>query len=495
MGIRIHDTRRREKVEFHPIVPGRVSMYVCGVTVYDRCHLGHARCYLAFDLVHRWLERSGYDVHYVQNFTDIDDKIIHRALEEGVPWQTLVQMNIEAYFQDMDALNILRADAYPRCTDYVDAMVRITEDLIEKDHAYVTGDGVYFAVSSAPAKFGALTGQSFDAVQEGAGGRTGDEATSKRDHRDFALWKAAKPDEPTWTSPWGPGRPGWHIECTAMSLDHLGAPFDLHGGGHDLRFPHHEAEIMQGECHTGTEPIVGIWMHNGFVNVDGEKMSKSLDNFWTIQEILADNDPLVLRLALINASYRAPIDMNPTLLEDAANHHRRLLGILRRCLLCSESYPPETALDLPEGVVGSDMDLVDLLGRLEELAERFALAMDDDFNSRVAVAQVLAAVKLGTRLLDLELNEDTKGAVAHHLLEWFSDHAGTVLGILPPLDELARPDPEALRLEEEVESLLQDRAHARDAKDWDEADRIRDRLKAMGIQVTDGPDGPTWSLL
>ena len=252
---------------------------------------------------------------------------------------------------------------------------------------------------------------------------------------------------------------------------------------------------MQGECHTGTEPIVGIWMHNGFVNVDGEKMSKSLDNFWTIQEILADNDPLVLRLALINASYRAPIDMNPTLLEDAPNHHRRLLGILRRCLLCSESYPPETALDLPEGVVGSDMDLVDLLGRLEELAVRFALAMDDDFNSRVAVAQVLAAVKLGTRLLDLELNEGTRGAVAHHLLEWFSDHAGTVLGILPPLDELARPDPEALRLEEEVESLLQDRAHARDAKDWDEADRIRDRLKAMGIQVTDGPDGPTWSLL
>ena len=346
MPIRLHDTRRREKVNFTTLEPGKVSMYVCGVTVYDRCHLGHARCYLAFDLIHRWLEASGYDVHYVQNFTDIDDKIIHRANELGGDWKALVDQNIETYYEDMDALNILRADDYPRCTEYVDDMIRITQDLIDKNHAYVADDGVYFDVESAPEKYGQLTGQSIDAVRSGAGGRVGDTGSGKRDHKDFALWKAAKPDEPTWDSPWGPGRPGWHIECTAMSMDYFGKEFDIHGGGHDLRFPHHEAEICQGECHTGHSPVVHHWLHNGFVNIDGEKMSKSLGNFWTIRDILTKVDAMVLRFALINAHYRSPIDMNEALLNDAERNYNRLLECYVASLKARE-HPSPIALPNP----------------------------------------------------------------------------------------------------------------------------------------------------
>ncbi|GIR75946.1 MAG: hypothetical protein CM15mP78_06450 [Candidatus Poseidoniales archaeon] len=323
MPIRLHDTRRREKVNFTTLEPGKVS--VRRADGLRPMSFGHARCYLAFDLIHRWLEASGYDVQYVQNFTDIDDKIIQRANELDGDWQALVEQNIEAYFEDMDALNILRADVYPRCTEYVDDMIRITTDLIEKGHAYEANDGVYFHVESAPEKYGQLTGQSIDAVRSGAGGRVDDTGSGKRDHKDFALWKAAKPGEPTWDSPWGPGRPGWHIECTAMSLDHFDKEFDIHGGGHDLRFPHHEAEIFQGECHTGHSPVVHHWLHNGFVNIDGEKMSKSLGNFWTIRDILTKVDAMVLRFALINAHYRSPIDMNEALLNDAERNYNRLL--------------------------------------------------------------------------------------------------------------------------------------------------------------------------
>ena len=229
MALRLHDTRSREKVVFSTIEPGKVKMYVCGVTVYDFCHLGHARCYIAFDLIHRWLEYSGYDVLYIQNFTDIDDKIIKRSNESGIDWKNIVDENIEAYYEDMDMLNILRADEYPRCTEYVEEMISITESLIDKEHAYVAKDGVYFSIASAPEKYGMLTGQNIDAVLGGAGGRVSE--SGKRDHKDFALWKSAKPGEPTWSSPWGEGRPGWHIECTAMSMEHLGEQFDIHGGG------------------------------------------------------------------------------------------------------------------------------------------------------------------------------------------------------------------------------------------------------------------------
>ena len=494
MPLRLHDTRRREKVAFTTMEPGKVSMYVCGVTVYDKCHLGHARCYLAFDLIHRWLEFSGFDVHYVQNFTDIDDKIINRAIETGEDWKAIVEDNIAGYYEDMDALNILRADDYPRCTEYVDDMIRITQDLIDKGHAYQADDGVYFHIESAPEKYGVLTGQSIDAVRSGAGGRVEKTGTGKRDHKDFALWKAAKPGEPTWDSPWGPGRPGWHIECTAMSMDYFGSQFDIHGGGHDLRFPHHEAEIFQGECHTGCSPVVHHWLHNGFVNIDGEKMSKSLGNFWTIKDILQQIDAMVLRFALINAHYRSPIDMNETLLKDAERNYNKVL----QCYIESlQNMSEKSPVSLPQADLASTLPLGKSLGLLEKMGEGFANAMDDDFNSREAVAKVLGMVREISRVLQTDLDEEDKNAFAHYAVGLLEETAGTVLGILPSREfALLEPeeDPRRAEIAQEVEALLVERTNARNAKDWAEADRIRDKLNEMGVVVTDSADGPTWDL-
>ena len=490
----MHDTRRREKVEFTTLEPGKVSMYVCGVTVYDRCHLGHARCYLAFDLIHRWLESSGYDVHYVQNFTDIDDKIIHRANELDGDWKALVDRNIQTYYEDMDALNILRADDYPRCTEYVDEMVRITQDLIDKGNAYVADDGVYFDVESAPEKYGQLTGQSIDAVRSGAGGRVDKTGSGKRDHKDFALWKAAKPEEPTWDSPWGPGRPGWHIECTAMSMDYFGKEFDIHGGGHDLRFPHHEAEICQGECHTGHSPVVHHWLHNGFVNIDGEKMSKSLGNFWTIRDILTKVDAMVLRFALINAHYRSPIDMNETLLNDAERNYNRLLEAYVRTLKTRTGDAP-VGLPLPD--VMSPHPLARSLGLLEKMGEGFARAMDDDFNSREAVAKVLGMVREIGKVLGMDLDQADSNAFAHYAVDLLEETAGRVLGVLPSQEmALAEPedDPRKAEIADRVEELLVQRGEARRNKDWSLADSIRDQLSELGVVVTDTASGPEWDL-
>ena len=493
MPLRVHDTRRREKVDFTTMNPGIVNMYVCGVTVYDLCHLGHARCYLSFDLIHRWLEKSGYDVNYVQNFTDIDDKIINRANETGQDWRELVDNNIATYYRDMDALNILRADSYPRCTEYVDDMIRITEDLIEKGNAYSSDDGVYFSVESAPEKYGQLTGQNIDAVRSGAGGRVERTGSGKRDHKDFALWKKAKPGEPTWESPWGPGRPGWHIECTAMSMDAFGTQFDIHGGGHDLLFPHHEAEIFQGECHTGCSPVVHHWLHNGFVNIDGEKMSKSLGNFWTIKEILEKVDPLVLRFSLINAHYRSPIDMNEQLLKDAEKNHSRLVAVYKAALeLVGVNCPP-----LPEGDITSQVPLVKSLGLLEKMAQGFAIAMDDDFNSREACAKVLGAIREMSKMLG-SLEGDDLGAYAQHCVEWLEDTADSVLGVLPTREQtLAEPedDPRRAEIADKVEALLTKRNEARAAKDWSAADAIRDELAELGVVVTDTAEGPIWDLV
>jgi len=469
-------------------------MYVCGVTVYDRCHLGHARCYLAFDLIHRWLESSGYDVHYVQNFTDIDDKIIARANELNGDWKALVDQNIQTYYEDMDALNILRADDYPRCTEYVDDMIRITQDLIEKDHAYVADDGVYFDVESAPEKYGQLTGQSIDAVRSGAGGRVDATGSGKRDHKDFALWKAAKPEEPTWDSPWGPGRPGWHIECTAMSMDYFGKEFDIHGGGHDLRFPHHEAEICQGECHTGHSPVVHHWLHNGFVNIDGEKMSKSLGNFWTIRDILTKVDAMVLRFALINAHYRSPIDMNETLLNDAERNYNRLLECYVNAL---KARGDGTPVALPQPDLASSQPLARSLGMLEKMGEGFAKAMDDDFNSREAVAKVLGMVREISKTMAIDLDDADRSAFAHYSVDLLEETAGRVLGVLPSQDvALAEPeeDPRKAEIADQVEALLVQRAEARNNKDWPLADSIRDQLSDLGVIVTDTASGPEWDL-
>ncbi|MDP6920319.1 MAG: cysteine--tRNA ligase [Candidatus Thalassarchaeum sp.] len=461
MSLRVYDTRSRGKRELSTLEDGKVSMYVCGITPYSPSHLGHARCYLAFDVVHRWLEVSGYDVDYVQNFTDIDDKILEISDSEGVDYSVVANRNIDDYLEVMDAMNILRADHYPRVTEAIPEIIDMISTLEGKGHAYAGDDGVYFEIDTAPEKFGQLTGQTLGMVRAGAGGRVADTGSGKRDHRDFALWKLAKPGEPSWESPWGEGRPGWHIECSAMSLNHFGEQFDIHGGGHDLRFPHHEAEIFQSECCTGSEPVVGFWMHNGFVNVDGEKMSKSLGNFWNIRDAFEHHAPLALRYALLSVPYRNPIDLTPEFLEDATTHFNRLVT----------AYENSLSSDSDSGA------------DLSRATEHFATAMDDDFNTRAAMIEVQAVVS---------------SATGSDVAAWLERHAGDVLGLLPPSEDVlagvARADSAKAEVADRVEALLAERESARDSKDWIRADEIRDELASMGVVVEDGPDGPTWRL-
>ena len=461
MALMVYDTRSREKRELRTLEDGKVRMYVCGITPYTPSHLGHARCYLAFDVVHRWLEASGYDVDYVQNFTDIDDKILAISDAEGVDYSEVANRNIADFYEVMDAMNVLRADSYPRVTETIPEIIDMVSTLIDKGHAYIGDDGVYFEIDTAPEKFGQLTGQTLEMVRAGAGGRVEDTGSGKRDHRDFALWKLAKPGEPSWDSPWGAGRPGWHIECSAMSLKHFGEQFDIHGGGHDLRFPHHEAEIFQSECCTGREPVVGYWMHNGFVNIDGEKMSKSLDNFWTVSEAFEHHHPLSLRYALLSVPYRNPIDLTPEFIADAGFHYGRLVS----------AYSASLSADGESGT--------DLVGA----SARFTAAMDDDFNTRAAIIEIQGVVSSGA---------GTDVAV------WLESHAGDALGLLPSRDEVLATLAETISAKEEVaaavEALLAERETAREGGDWTRADEIRDELTAIGVVVEDGSDGPTWHL-
>ena len=461
MALRVYDTRSREKRKLSTLDDGKVRMYVCGITPYSPSHLGHARCYLAFDMVHRWLEASGYDVDYVQNFTDIDDKILDISDSEGVEYSVVANRNIDDYLEVMDAMNVLRADHYPRVTDTIPEIIDMVSTLVDKGHAYVGDDGVYFEIDTAPEKFGQLTGQTLEMVRAGAGGRVEDTGSGKRDHRDFALWKRVKPSEPSWDSPWGAGRPGWHIECSAMSLKHFGEQFDIHGGGHDLRFPHHEAEIFQSECCTGSEPVVGYWMHNGFVNVNGEKMSKSLGNFRTIRDAFGHHAPLALRYALLSVPYRNPIDLTPEFLGDAAIHYDRLV----------EAYGTSLSSDTE-----SNSDL-------SGASDRFTAAMDDDFNTRAAIIEVQKVVA---------------SSIGSDVAIWLEEHAGNILGLLPSSDEvrsgLAQIDSARAEVAERVESLLVEREAARKSSDWGRADEIRDELVSMGVVVEDGQDGPTWHL-
>jgi len=501
MALHVYDTRTREKRLFETARTGEVDMYVCGITPYSPSHLGHARCYIAFDLVHRWLEASGWTVNYVQNFTDIDDKIIKVATEEGIDFLEVANRNIADYYEVMDELNVLRADHYPRVTEVIPEIIVMVQKLIDKEHAYVAEDGVWFSIASAPEKYGMLTGQSIDAVKAGAGGRV--EESGKRDHKDFALWKVAKPGEPSWPSPWGDGRPGWHIECSAMSLKHFGEQFDIHGGGHDLRFPHHEAEIFQSECCTGKEPLVQYWMHNGFVNIDGEKMSKSLGNFWTVREALENYDPLVLRHALLNAHYRSPIDLTEQLLEDAKGHHTKLVEAYGHALVITEQAKKagmQEAPRLPQADVASPDFLSSKLGLLEKLLQEAAIAMDDDFNSRQALAKVSNGARLIPQILNNEeIDERDTAAFAMYAIDWLEEFAGRVLGLLPS-EEVAMAvhdpslDPARQAIKDQVEQLLARRAIARAAKDWDSADEIRDALAEMGVSVKDTPDGVVWTL-
>jgi len=456
--LEIYNSLTREKAPFAPIEPGKVRMYVCGMTVYDLCHLGHARVLVVFDVVYRYLRALGFDVTYIRNITDIDDKIIRRAEERGEPFGALTERFIAAMHEDSEALGILPPTDEPRATAHIGEILGMIEALIDRGHAYAAGNGdVYYAVGTFPG-YGRLSGKDPRDLRAGARVEIGE---SKRDPLDFALWKAAKPGEPAWDSPWGPGRPGWHIECSAMSTCALGNHFDIHGGGADLQFPHHENEIAQSEGATG-EPFVNVWMHNGFVRVNEEKMSKSLGNFFTVREILVRYRPEEVRYFILTSHYRSPLNYDDEHLELARAGLTRLYTALR-------------------GLPAAQPADGDVFG------ERFHAAMDDDFNTPVALSVLFDLVREINRVRPQD--EAAAAALGAELRA-----LGGILGLL-------QADPEAyLRgeggtagLEDgEIESLIAERLAARKAKDWARADRIRDDLAAASVILEDGPGGTTW---
>ncbi len=474
--LQIHNSLTKCKQAFSPIDENHVRMYVCGMTVYDYCHLGHARMMVVFDMVVRYLRARGYRVTYVRNITDIDDKIIKRAKERGESVDAVTKRFIEAMYKDFDALGVMRPDIEPRATEYVPQMQAMIAALLEKGFAYQGGNGdVYYDVSRFD-RYGALSGQQLDKLRAGARVEI-DEA--KDDPLDFVLWKTAKPGEPSWDSPWGPGRPGWHIECSAMSVHNLGEPFDIHGGGMDLKFPHHDSEIAQSEAATGKE-FVKLWMHNGFVRVDDEKMSKSLGNFFTIREILKKAMPEVVRYLLLSSHYRRPLNFSDDLLDSAK---ASLDGLYIALQKGSGSRPKAE----PTGVY----------------REEFHKAMDDDFGTPNALSVLHRLAGDINKAVDAN-DMAQAGILARELVE-----LGGILGLLQAdptahlqgrVHEAAASLPATTKLDarsevvygrDKIEALIEKRVQARNNKDWAEADRIRDELKGQGIILEDDPDGTT----
>ena len=458
MGLRIYDTMSREKRPFVPVTPGRVAMYVCGMTVQDRPHVGHIRAALSGEVMRRYLMHLGFEVVYVYNFTDVDDRIIEKANREGLPYTQVSERNIQAYLAQVERHNILPATHYPRATEHIGEILELIRKLIDKSYAYAAGGDVYFEVRKKP-DYGKLSGRDVDDLRSGARIEVGEH---KRDPLDFALWKGAKPGEPAWESPWGPGRPGWHIECSAMSMKYLGEHFDIHGGGQDLIFPHHENEIAQSEAATG-QPFANFWVENGLVNLGGEKMSKSTGKLFFIDDIVRETDPEVVRYYLLSTHYRSPIDFTHERLEEAAIAYQRLRSPLERVGAWDAADGSSPARSEGAGVA--------------EAERLFAEAMDDDFNSAKAIGHLFDLARDVNRALDEGIeSEGRDGARALMRL-------GGVLGLF-------WKKPAAQSWEPEVLELVERRESARKARDWKEADTLRARLLEMGVQVEDGPDGP-----
>ena len=465
--LQIYNTLTRRKDVFTPIEPGKVRMYVCGMTVYDYCHLGHARVMVAFDVVSRYLRYLGYQVTYVRNVTDIDDKIIQRANENGEPIAALTGRFIDAMHEDERALGVLPPDIEPRATQSIDDIIAMIETLIKKGMAYVGGSGdVFYAVAGFP-NYGALSGKQIEDLR--AGERV-DVDGAKRDPLDFVLWKMAKPGEPSWESPWGKGRPGWHIECSAMSTRCLGHHFDIHGGGMDLQFPHHENEIAQSEGATG-ETFVNVWMHNGFVRVNEEKMSKSLGNFFTVREILDRYRPEVVRFFILNSHYRSPLNYCNENLDEALAALTRLYTALRGLTLSPD--------------VGTESISV----ALQSLQNRFHAAMDDDFNTAEAIAVLFEGAREVNRL---KSDQPDLALLAANQLKSMAN----ILGLLQtePEEFLKSATGTANNVmdEEAIQVLIQQRLDARSNKNWAEADRIRNVLNDQGIVLEDAAGKTTW---
>ncbi|MBD1823794.1 cysteine--tRNA ligase [Cyanobacteria bacterium FACHB-DQ100] len=469
MALVVYNTLTRRKEPFEPILSDQVKMYCCGVTVYDDCHLGHARSYIVWDTVRRYLIWRGYNVRYVQNFTDIDDKILRRAREEGSTMEAVAERNIQTYFEDMRRLNILDADAYPRATETLDGIKRLIRELEEKEFAYAADGDVYYAVQQDK-EYGKLSGRKLEDMQAGASGRVDDEEPKKRYPFDFALWKGAKPDEPAWESPWGKGRPGWHIECSAMVREFLGESIDIHVGGADLIFPHHENEIAQSEAVTGRS-LANYWLHNGMVNVGGEKMSKSLGNFTTIRDLLDKKgaDPMVVRLFVLQAGYRKPIDFTDDALTAAENGWNTLKdGLLFGFKLNST---PEGELD-----------------RASLTVQEFQAAMDDDFNTSGALAALFPIAKELQREGNILVHEGKTEAEPETLLAQWK----TLIELAKVLGLEAQPEETTVGLSDAaIVALVEERKAAKKAKNYAEADRIRNELQAQGITLIDKPGGET----
>ena len=467
----LHNTLTRKKEAFIPIVPGQVRIYVCGMTVYDYCHLGHARVLVVFDMITRWLRASGYEVEYVRNITDIDDKIIKRAFENAEPFTQLTQRFIDAMHEDEQRMSVLPPDHEPRATEYVGKMLTMIQALIERDHAYAARNGdVYYSVESFPT-YGRLSGKTLEDLR--AGERV-EIDPYKRDPMDFVLWKAAKPNEPSWPSPWGPGRPGWHIECSAMGSDLLGAHFDIHGGGQDLQFPHHENEIAQSEGVHACK-YVNYWLHNGFVRVDDEKMSKSLGNFFSIREVLEKYDAEVVRFFILRAHYRSPLNYSDQHLDDAKSALNRLYTALRGVVA---TFTPDP--QARDGQVKSGLGVA--IDWIASQPARFKEAMDDDFNTPEALAVLFELAA------DLNKSNDPDQANLLRAL-------GGTLGLLqrdPEIYLQAGAGKAGDYTPERIQTCIDERLAARKARDFGLSDAIRDELKAAGIVLEDGARRTTW---
>jgi len=479
MALRVYNTLSGSKEEFVPLTPGKVGMYVCGVTVYDNCHIGHARAGVVFDMIYRYLGAKGFEVNYVRNYTDIDDKIINRANREGVPYNVISERYIHEFDVDMARLFMLLPTHQPKATEHIAEIISLIERLIERGFAYQAGNDVNFAVDKYESYL-KLSKRNLEDMQAGA--RI--EVDERKQHpMDFALWKGSKPGEPFWESPWGQGRPGWHIECSAMSMKYLGETFDIHGGGKDLVFPHHENEMAQTEAATG-KPFVKYWIHNGFVNINAEKMSKSLGNFFTIKEVLERYDAEVLRFFLLSAHYRSPIDFSDQNLKDAEagleRIYKALAGVDERLQGTEDPARTEECAELEEKCQG--------------LAARFGEAMDDDFNTALALGHVFDLVRAVNKCLPhapKELLGQVQAEVAR---------VARVLGVLDSkpaefLERIKARKSEGMEISvEEIERLIAERAEARKAKDFKKSDQIRDELLARNIVLLDSAQGTTWQV-
>ena len=456
--LKIYNSMTRSKQEFHPLRDGKVGIYVCGITVYDYCHLGHARMLVVFDMVTRYLRALGYEVHYVRNITDIDDKIIKRARENAESIQSLTQRFIEAMNEDAGALGVLTPDQEPRATEHMAQIIHMIEKLVDNGYAYLADNKDVFYDVSRFQDYGKLSGKKIDELR--AGERV-EVQEAKDDPLDFVLWKAAKEGEPGWDSPWGPGRPGWHIECSAMSTHCLGEYFDIHGGGQDLQFPHHENEIAQSSGASG-KPFVNIWMHNGFVRVDDEKMSKSLGNFFTVREILKQYQPEVVRFFILSSHYRSPLNYSDSSLEEARASLSRLYIALKGT--AAEAGEPE-----------------------QHYVDAFHAAMDDDFNSREAIAVLYEIAHELNRLPDKHSPRARGLAATLRAL-------GGILGLLQDDPErfLQSGVQESGISNADIQTLIDERLQARERKDFREADRIRDLLTSQGVILEDTPRGTSW---